>query len=165
MKLTIVGGGGFRVPLVYGALLEKAERLRLDEVVLQVHAVDDPRRGLFSPTQAESWVRAFARRIGRPFRVALPAYDVRVSWSRDGALASVEGEVPLLTGTAPGETLRAAPGAVLAFLHAMQRAAPDNLVGIAKRCIHTEMVRTPEWLPDLPLAVEIGVGQNYGAAK
>ena len=26
MKLTIVGGGGFRVPLVYGALLEKAER-------------------------------------------------------------------------------------------------------------------------------------------
>ncbi len=27
MKLTIVGGGGFRVPLVYGALLEKAERL------------------------------------------------------------------------------------------------------------------------------------------
>jgi 6-phospho-beta-glucosidase len=34
MKLTIVGGGGFRVPLVYGALLEKAERLGLEEVVL-----------------------------------------------------------------------------------------------------------------------------------
>ncbi len=41
MKLTIVGGGGFRVPLVYGALLEKAERLRLDEVVL--HDVDATR--------------------------------------------------------------------------------------------------------------------------
>ena len=27
MKLTIVGGGGFRVPLVYGALLEKADAL------------------------------------------------------------------------------------------------------------------------------------------
>ena len=41
MKLTIVGGGGFRVPLVYGALLEKAARLGLDEVVL--HDVDaDP---------------------------------------------------------------------------------------------------------------------------
>ena len=38
MKLTIVGGGGFRVPLVYGALLEKAERLGLAEVVL--HDVD-----------------------------------------------------------------------------------------------------------------------------
>ena len=38
MKLTIVGGGGFRVPLVYGALLEKAERLSLEEVVL--HDID-----------------------------------------------------------------------------------------------------------------------------
>jgi 6-phospho-beta-glucosidase len=41
MKLTIVGGGGFRVPLVYGALLDKAERLRLDEVVL--HDIDAQR--------------------------------------------------------------------------------------------------------------------------
>ena len=38
MKLTIVGGGGFRVPLVYGALLARADRLRLDEIVL--HDVD-----------------------------------------------------------------------------------------------------------------------------
>jgi 6-phospho-beta-glucosidase len=41
MKLTIVGGGGFRVPLVYGALLEKAGRFGLDEVVL--HDVDATR--------------------------------------------------------------------------------------------------------------------------
>ena len=41
MKLTIVGGGGFRVPLVYGALLEKAERLSLDEIVL--HDLDGAR--------------------------------------------------------------------------------------------------------------------------
>jgi 6-phospho-beta-glucosidase len=41
MKLAIVGGGGFRVPLVYGALLEQAERLRLEEVVL--HDVDAAR--------------------------------------------------------------------------------------------------------------------------
>jgi hypothetical protein len=27
MKLTVVGGGGFRVPLVYGALLARADRL------------------------------------------------------------------------------------------------------------------------------------------
>jgi hypothetical protein len=99
----------------------------LDEVVLQVHAVDDPRRGLFDPVQAETWVRRF----DRPFRVALPAYDVRVTWQPDGALASVEGERPLLTGPAPGQTLRAAPEAVLSFLRALQRAAPDNLAGIA----------------------------------
>ena len=53
-------------------------RLGVDvsEIVLQVHAVDDPRRGLFDPEQAERWVRGFALRAGRPFRVALPAYDV-----------------------------------------------------------------------------------------
>jgi len=41
MKLAIVGGGGFRVPLVYGALLGRAERLGLAEVVL--HDIDAPR--------------------------------------------------------------------------------------------------------------------------
>src|SRR5215212_7398195 len=41
MKLTIVGGGGFRVPLVYGALLAKRERLPFDEVVL--HDLDEAR--------------------------------------------------------------------------------------------------------------------------
>jgi 6-phospho-beta-glucosidase len=41
MKLAIVGGGGFRVPLVYGALLGRAERLGLAEVVL--HDIDATR--------------------------------------------------------------------------------------------------------------------------
>lgn len=102
----------------------------LDEIVLQVHAVDDPRRGLFDPDQAERWVREFGRRIHRPFRVALPAYDVRVTWRSDGRLASVEGEMPLRIGRS-GELLAAAPEAVLEFLHAMRRGAPEDLVGIA----------------------------------
>src|SRR5215218_4457827 len=38
MKLTIVGGGGFRVPLVYGALVRRSGSLPFDEVVL--HDVD-----------------------------------------------------------------------------------------------------------------------------
>ena len=41
MKLTIVGGGGFRVPLVYGALLARREQLGLDEVVL--YDIDEER--------------------------------------------------------------------------------------------------------------------------
>ena len=102
----------------------------LDEIVLQVHAVDDPRRGLFDPDQAERWVREFGRRIHRPFRVALPAYDVRVTWRPDGRLASVEGEMPLRAGRS-GELLAAAPEAVLQFLYAMRRGAPEDLVGIA----------------------------------
>ncbi len=103
----------------------------LDEIVLQVHAVDDPRRGLFDPDQAERWVREFGRRIRIPFRVAVPAYDVRVTWRPDGRLASVEGEVPLLSGAGNGELLEAAPAQVLRFLRALDRLAPDNLAGIA----------------------------------
>jgi 6-phospho-beta-glucosidase len=38
MKLTIVGGGGFRVPLIYGALIDMAPRLSFEEVVL--HDID-----------------------------------------------------------------------------------------------------------------------------
>lgn len=102
----------------------------LDEIVLQVHAVDDPRRGLFDADQAERWVRAFGRRIQRPFRVALPAYDVRVTWRPDGRLSSVEGEMPLLTGAANGEVLSASPQAVLGFVRTLQRVGPTGLAGI-----------------------------------
>jgi len=101
----------------------------LGEIVLQVHAVDDPRHGLFDPVQAERWVRDFGRRIPGPFRVALPAYDVRVTWRADGKLASVEGERKLLTGHDDGETLGADPKAVLDLIHSLERAAPVGLRG------------------------------------
>ena len=38
MKLAVIGGGGFRVPMVYGALLARRDRLAFDSVVL--HDVD-----------------------------------------------------------------------------------------------------------------------------
>jgi 6-phospho-beta-glucosidase len=41
MRLTVIGGGGFRVPLVYGALLEESVDPRVDDVVL--HDVDPGR--------------------------------------------------------------------------------------------------------------------------
>ena len=41
MKLTILGGGGFRVPLVHGALLRDESDDRVTEVVL--HDLDEPR--------------------------------------------------------------------------------------------------------------------------
>ncbi|HEX6517232.1 MAG TPA: 6-phospho-beta-glucosidase [Nocardioidaceae bacterium] len=41
MKLTILGGGGFRVPLVYGALLRDRSERRVDEVSL--HDLDPER--------------------------------------------------------------------------------------------------------------------------
>jgi len=41
MKIAILGGGGFRVPMVYGAMLARAERLGLSEVSL--YDVDERR--------------------------------------------------------------------------------------------------------------------------
>jgi hypothetical protein len=112
------------------------------ERVLQVHAVDEPHRGLFDPARAEHWVREFAGVSGRPFRVALPTYDVRVSWGGDGRLAGVEGERPLLMGAAKDSaTLAAAPEAVLHLLHALQRDPPDNWQGVVWFRLPTEADR------------------------
>lgn len=105
----------------------------LSEAVLQVHAVDDPRRGLFDPDRAELWAREFGRRIGRPFRIALPAYELRVTWRADGSRASVEGERPVLTGgggAAEHATLMAAPETVLRLLHALEARPPDGWLGV-----------------------------------
>lgn len=42
---------------------------------------------------------------------------------------------------------------------------PDGKVEESKKIITEEMIRQPKWMPNLPLAVEIGVGQNYGECK
>jgi hypothetical protein len=127
----------------------------LDEIVLQVHAVDDPRLGLFDADQAERWVRAFGRRVRRPFRVALPAYDVRVTWRADGRLASVEGEMPLLTSPVGGEVLGAAPEAVLRFVQTLNRAGPEGLAGIAWFRLPTD-ADSRAWSPSTWRAVVTG---------
>ena len=127
----------------------------LDEIVLQVHAVDDPRRGLFDADRAERWVRDFGQRIRKPFRVALPAYDVRVTWRADGRLASVEGEMPLRAGATNGELLGASPEAVLRFLNAMRLGAPEGLVGVAWFRLPTD-ADSRAWSPQTWRAVIAG---------
>jgi DNA polymerase len=42
---------------------------------------------------------------------------------------------------------------------------PDSQVEESKLVILEEMIRPPPWLPDLPLAAEIGVGLTYGSCK
>ena len=66
VKLTIVGGGGFRVPLVYGALLAKRDALPFDEVVL--HDVDAGPHGAHGGV-----LRGLAARARR--RAAVPRHD------------------------------------------------------------------------------------------
>lgn len=64
----------------------------VDSSVLQVHAVSDPRRGLFDAAQARQWAKAWSRMTTKPFYLALPAYGVALLPSSNGA-PIVESEV------------------------------------------------------------------------
>ncbi len=107
MKLTIVGGGGFRVPLVYGALLEKAERLSLDEVVL--HDIDSTRLDRIAPV-LDGLAAEHGTRL--PFRAttdlvdAVEGADFVFSAIRVGQLEGrvVDEDVPLGLGVLGQET-------------------------------------------------------------
>jgi hypothetical protein len=102
----------------------------VDEVVLQVHAVQNPNRGLFSRLQAATWIAAFAARSHKPFRVALPAYGSRVDWDENGRIVAVTSETSAARVGSEQRELRADPGEVAMLLEALQRDPPAHLVGI-----------------------------------
>lgn len=66
----------------------------VDSSVLQVHAVSDPRRGLFDADQAKQWAKAWSRITTKPFYLALPAYGVALLPETGGAPV-VESEVSI----------------------------------------------------------------------
>ena len=102
---------------------------RVDEPVLQVHGVDNPRHRLFDPALARTWVDAFAVRSPKPFRVALPAYGSRVVWNADFQMVAVESETPMLAG-GTAVTLTVPPNEVADFLAELRRDRPAHLAGI-----------------------------------
>ncbi|WP_448189283.1 DUF3142 domain-containing protein [Azospirillum sp. sgz301742] len=102
-----------------------------DEIVLQVHAVRNPRFGLFDARLALGWAEALARRTARPFRVALPTYGSRVHWGEDGRLVAVESEAPTLNGDGAASELAASPAAVAGLLRALERSPPRHFAGVA----------------------------------
>ncbi|MGV8888972.1 MAG: DUF3142 domain-containing protein [Pseudomonas sp.] len=68
----------------------------VDSSVVQVHAVSDPRLGLFDPDQARKWTMAWSRISSKPFYLALPAYGVPLL--PGGGAPVVESEVPIERG-------------------------------------------------------------------
>ena len=102
----------------------------VDEVVLQVHAVQDPHVGLFDAATARRWIEVLGRRTTKPFRVALPTYGTRVSWAADGRLRAVESERPLLIDASAGAELLAPPREVASLLRGLERSRPAALAGI-----------------------------------
>ncbi|KAF1048611.1 MAG: hypothetical protein GAK35_00161 [Herbaspirillum frisingense] len=101
-----------------------------DESTLQVHAVLDPRQGLFDPERAHDWMAQFSQRTRRPWHVALPAYGSRVVWDNNGALVAVESERPVLAGGVASE-LVATPRVLARFVTDTLQRQPRGLAGIA----------------------------------
>ncbi len=102
-----------------------------DEAILQVHAVANPRHGLFNATQALAWVERFNAVAPHPFRVALPTYGSRVRYDSFGNIASVESETPLANGGSEGTELVVSPAQVQGFLDALSGQSLARLQGIA----------------------------------
>lgn len=102
----------------------------VDEVVLQVHAVQAANEGIFNREDAAAWISHISARIKKPFRVALPAYGVRIAQRQDGSVLSVESEAPLFSKGGRVTEIAVDPGEVAALLRELEHHRPDHLVGI-----------------------------------
>ncbi len=100
----------------------------VDSSVLQVHAVSDPRRGLFDPDQALKWAKAWAGITDKPFYLALPAYGVALL-PDDGGAPVVESEVQLERAGQRRELL-ADPLQLSQLVQALRADPPAHLAGL-----------------------------------
>lgn len=100
----------------------------VDSSVLQVHAVSDPRRGLFDADQARQWAKAWGRITVKPFYLALPAYGVALLSDASGAPV-VESEVPIERRGKRRELL-ADPLQLSALATALRQDPPAHLAGL-----------------------------------
>jgi 6-phospho-beta-glucosidase len=113
MKIALLGGGGFRVPMVYGALLARARRLRLEELTL--YDVSETRLDRIAPV-LEGLERELGERlVVRPTTVleeALEGADFVFSAIRPGQLEGrvVDERVALDAGVVGQETI--GPGGI-----------------------------------------------------
>jgi hypothetical protein len=102
-----------------------------DEAVLQVHAVQDPARGLFDAALAERWIRAFAAHARKGFDVALPAYGARVRFGEDGRATAVESEMTVEAANADdARELGVEPADVVGLLARLAASPPPFWRGV-----------------------------------
>ncbi|MDQ2934042.1 MAG: 6-phospho-beta-glucosidase [Chloroflexota bacterium] len=136
MKIAVLGGGGFRVPRVYGALLARSDRLTFDEVTL--YDVDERRLRRIAPV-LEGLERERGQRL--PIRptldldAALDGADFVFCAIRVGQLEGrvIDESVPLQEGVVGQETtgpgglsfaLRTVP-VMMDLARAVARRAPE----------------------------------------
>ncbi|MCJ8204830.1 DUF3142 domain-containing protein [Pseudomonas sp. RGM2987] len=100
----------------------------VDSSVLQVHAVSDPRQGLFDPKQARRWAERWGAVTTRPFYLALPAYGVALL-TQDGSGPVVESEVPI-DRVGERRELLADPQQVAGLVAGLRADPPKHLAGL-----------------------------------
>jgi hypothetical protein len=108
---------------------------QVDSSVLQVHAITAPRAGqgavgLFDAAQAQRWIDAYAAIALKPFRIALPAYGLRVGFDKEGRAISVEAEMPRALDADSTRELRVDPSQVAELLRRLERTHPPQLAGL-----------------------------------
>jgi 6-phospho-beta-glucosidase len=113
MKIALLGGGGFRVPMVYGALLARARRLGLDELTL--YDVSETRLGRIAPVLEGLEQERGERLVVRPTTLldeALEGADFVFCAIRPGQLEGrlVDEQVALAAGVVGQETM--GPGGI-----------------------------------------------------
>ena len=113
VKIALLGGGGFRVPMVFEALLERAGGLGLDEVTL--YDVSEPRLAQITPVLEGLEQERGERLVFRPTNVledALDGADFVFCAIRPGQLEGrvVDERVPLDAGLVGQETM--GPGGI-----------------------------------------------------
>lgn len=123
------------LPAWIGAAALPRVLAQVDASVLQVHAVAAPRAeqdaaGLFDAAQAQRWIDAYAAVTPKPFRVALPAYGLRVGFDEDGRAVGVEGEMPRVIDADQTRELRVDPRAVATLVRRWAAARPARFDGI-----------------------------------
>jgi 6-phospho-beta-glucosidase len=183
VKLAFVGGGGFRTPLVFGALLDRAERLAVDELVL--HDVEQVRleriTEVLDGLSAEQGARV-------PFRStldledAVDGADVVFCAIRVGGLdGRVEDErIPLAEGLLGQETvgaggisfaLRTVP-VMLSIAETVAERAPDawfvnftNPAGLVTEALQPALGTRAVGICDGPESLFRGVARALGRAR
>jgi 6-phospho-beta-glucosidase len=113
MKIALLGGGGFRVPMVYNALLARSRSLGLDEVTL--YDVSEPRLAHIAPVLEGLEQERGERLVFRPTTVlddALDGADFVFCAIRPGQLEGrvVDERVPIEAGVVGQETM--GPGGI-----------------------------------------------------
>jgi hypothetical protein len=109
-----------------------AEVLRhVDQTVLQVHAVQHPSQGLFDADRARAWAAAWSRVSAVPFRIALPTYGSRVTWTPAGRIIAIASEAPTLGDPTDSRELFATPREIAGFIDSIRRDRPSHFVGFA----------------------------------